>query len=248
MSSVSHSSFDKLKALVGLERIYTSRILRSGDCYTVRGQERRLPELRFHGDPKTYLVNQRMLDETADLMEYADRLLREHGIDYVAACGTLLGAIRHAGQTPWDDDVDLFICKHEDMPRLGALRERVEADGFQLIRVNAYYKLARGSDPLAFPFVDFYELWDQIKPDYLYPLRRVPYEDFEINVPQRAEEALTDYFGDTPCALDTVVHDRLTSHRLGMTIFQLFGQRVANVIGDAAAWIRDTFDLEKSNR
>ena len=40
-----------------------------------------------------------------------DRVCREHGIRYYCWAGTMLGAVRHGGFIPWDDDMD--IC----MPR-----------------------------------------------------------------------------------------------------------------------------------
>ena len=38
-----------------------------------------------------------------------DRLCRSHGLTYYLAYGTLLGAVRHGGYIPWDDDVDVMM-------------------------------------------------------------------------------------------------------------------------------------------
>lgn len=46
-----------------------------------------------------------------------DRLCREEGIEYFAAYGTLIGAVRHKGFIPWDDDIDIWV-KWKDYHRL----------------------------------------------------------------------------------------------------------------------------------
>lgn len=38
-----------------------------------------------------------------------DMFCREHDINYYAAYGTLIGAVRHEGLIPWDDDVDVWM-------------------------------------------------------------------------------------------------------------------------------------------
>ena len=38
-----------------------------------------------------------------------DRVCKAHGLSYFLAYGTLLGALRHQGFIPWDDDVDVYM-------------------------------------------------------------------------------------------------------------------------------------------
>ena len=44
-----------------------------------------------------------------DIMRYIDGLCRENEIEYYIMGGTALGAIRHGGFIPWDDDLDIFM-------------------------------------------------------------------------------------------------------------------------------------------
>lgn len=43
------------------------------------------------------------------LFEKLKEICRKYNLTYFAACGTLLGAIRHRGFIPWDDDMDFFL-------------------------------------------------------------------------------------------------------------------------------------------
>lgn len=52
-------------------------------------------------------------EKILDIMKYIDRLCRAHGIVYYIMGGTALGAIRHGGFIPWDDDLDIFMTPSE---------------------------------------------------------------------------------------------------------------------------------------
>lgn len=43
------------------------------------------------------------------ILDEIDAFCREHGLRYSLAYGTLIGAVRHKGYIPWDDDIDLVM-------------------------------------------------------------------------------------------------------------------------------------------
>ena len=55
-----------------------------------------------------------------EMLEKLICLLEENNIDYWLAYGSVLGAVRHNGFIPWDDDIDVYI-NGKDYPKLRIL-------------------------------------------------------------------------------------------------------------------------------
>jgi len=76
-----------------------------------------------------------------DTFRFLIGYLEENNISYFAIGGTALGAIRHHGMIPWDDDVDILIPR-KDYDRLCALnKDSLIKEGYSFISLEdeGYY-------------------------------------------------------------------------------------------------------------
>jgi len=57
-----------------------------------------------------------------------DRICKKHSITWFAYYGTLLGAVRHGGFIPWDDDIDIAMKKEDYAKFLKVAKEELPAE------------------------------------------------------------------------------------------------------------------------
>lgn len=69
-----------------------------------------------------------------ELLQQVDRVCRRHGLHYQLFAGTALGAVRHGGFIPWDDDVDVILLRPDYERFLQFACEELDAEQYFLQR------------------------------------------------------------------------------------------------------------------
>jgi len=211
---------------------YQPRRVRLGDHYRIGGQDCRLTGITLRS-PRIFHARQDVLDELVELADYADRFLARHGIHYVMCCGTVLGALRHKGPMPWDDDVDFTVYRTEDLNKLETrfpeLAAEAARDGYQLFAHNDYWKLARKGF-WRYPVVDLYRA-EITEPEGSTPAR-VPWGPLELCSPANARDYVVATY--SAGSLTTAVFDLpyWDSGFVPAAVTRLFGLRLSNLLGD----------------
>lgn len=76
-----------------------------------------------------HMLRQVQLIQTEMLAE-VDRICRKHQIPYYINFGTLIGAVRHGGYIPWDDDADVVMMWEDFLKFREVVEEDIDADKF----------------------------------------------------------------------------------------------------------------------
>jgi lipopolysaccharide cholinephosphotransferase len=84
-------------------------------------------QLRGRFNPDGSLLRQHQL-RMLDMLRYIDAICRKHNIKYWLCSGTLIGAVRHGGFIPWDDDVDIEMLRDDYKKFVKVMREEPQTD------------------------------------------------------------------------------------------------------------------------
>lgn len=72
-----------------------------------------------------------------EILQYVDSFCRENEIDYCLAYGSALGAKRHGGPIPWDDDADIYMTAAGYDRFRGLFLEKGDRDRFYIQQMQS---------------------------------------------------------------------------------------------------------------
>lgn len=88
------------------------------------------------GKNRIELTTEQLKNRCVEILSYLDNICRKNDIQYYLAYGTVIGAVRHKGFIPWDDDIDICMTRENFYKLAKTLKEDGESR-FKLLWVGS---------------------------------------------------------------------------------------------------------------
>lgn len=127
-----------------------------------------------------------------EVLQIVIDVCKKHNLQYFADWGTLLGAVRHNGFIPWDDDIDICL-KRDDYNKLISILKDELPKGFAIMGMFAdteEMRLAAEVTHLRVVADDSWNFNDYMRYFHGFPYQRVGIDIFPIDyIPNNTSEA-----------------------------------------------------------
>lgn len=123
------------------------------------------------------LTGRKIILRLYQLMKDTHEILTKAGVMYWIDRGTLLGAVRHQGIIPWDDDIDIAVFAH-DAAAFISLKDAFVALGYDVSLMPFGFKIyvqngEKRGNAYKFPFLDVFLMYVKDNKVYYYePLKK----------------------------------------------------------------------------
>lgn len=84
-------------------------------------------KLRARFNPDGSLLRRHQL-RMLEMLKYVDGVCKKHNIKYWLCSGTLIGAVRHSGFIPWDDDLDIEMLREDYKKFVKVMKEEAQTN------------------------------------------------------------------------------------------------------------------------
>lgn len=228
-------------AILGFVVIYSPiepiKTLKKDDKYTINETSHIFPL-----EGKNYpILKPNVSVKMVKLLEKLTNILDKNDIPYWLTCGTLLGAVRHGGLIPWDDDLDINV----PLEYTEKVKSSLKKNNLNVLDTGGGYKV---HDKITYPFVDLIivdkvkEKWTLCYPlnkdgscsyktarqwpqecfmdDEVFPLKKIPFENLSLSVPNKYQELIINMYGEK--ALEEAYYKSfpiLTNHKFNHLLY-----------------------------
>ena len=79
--------------------------------------------------------------ELYKMLEKTTNILKDLNIKHWADGGTYLGAVRHSGIIPWDDDIDIGVLENSLNKNFSLIKRKLKNEGYGIVKQHFGYKI-----------------------------------------------------------------------------------------------------------
>lgn len=164
------------------------------------------------------LTQNKLLDNSHEIillmLDFIDNVCKKYGIEWSLCAGSVIGAVRHGGFIPWDDDCDIIMLREDYNKFLSVINGEIEKYGLEnKLKVKTNKKI--NSTYVAFTKLDFWHERNLIGFIDIFPL---DFTTNPTNMKERYKEEFERFREDLNNEMPLEENLKITFEKLDITL------------------------------